>query len=385
MPAIKGKLTAKKAILGFEGQLPVACGGRMTLKATDADVQLFKKDMISVGTYTHPIWEWKLDVTEERLYRWVASFEAMKANGVDVEVPVNHSFGAEDNLGYVVEMFVEPNADGVPTLYGIHEIRGESNIETVMANKNVSVAIEKDFVDGEGTHYGEAIIHSSVVQQPVVPGQEDFEKIAASANGGQEQVPVLTMSNVTKGQSMNEEMLKQIREMLGAGDDLTADNALSRVAEKITSLGEAKADVDKELLNITAELEKIKANGSKTASNIDPNLAEQMGVTAETQLTLLVAAGSISPACQVALQKAMVGEKTTRNLSMLALGENGKSSNFSLIFDALKLNKIADLTERTGLQTLSRTEPDEDNTENKPDEEMGEAMLASVGAEPKKK
>jgi len=382
MPAIKGKITAEKAIVGFEGHLPIARGGRVTLLNSDVTIQRFKKDMISVGVYTHPIWEWTMDVTEERLYRWAAAFEAMQTNGVDVEVPVDHNFGAESNLGYVVEMFVAPNADGIPTLYGIHEIRGEDNIKVIEANKNVSVAIEKDFVDGKGNHYGEAIVHSSVVQQPVVPGQDEFEKIAASAKGPQQNVPVLTLSIEKKGKNMNEEMLAKLKEVLGAGDDLTEENALSRITERIETLNTAKSDVDKELLNIKAELEKLKAGGdkeNKVASVIDPNLAEQMGVTAEQQLSLLVDGGNISPATQKALSEILIGKKTTRNLSMLSVGDGGKDSIFSQVIEALKLNKAIEMKERTGIQTFGRVIPDDENDDaNAPDKESAEVMLSAA-------
>lgn len=384
MPAIKGNKTAKKAIVGFEGHLPTACGEQVRLLKSDVVIQRFKKDMISVGVYTHPIWKWTMDVTEERLYRWAAAFYAMQANGVDVEVPVDHNFGAESNLGYVVEMFVAPNDEGIPTLYGIHEIRGEDNIKVIEANKNVSVAIEKDFTDGKDNNYGEAIVHSSVVQQPVVPGQDEFENIAASANGPQQSVPVLTLSIKKKGQNMTEEMLKKIREVLGAGDDLTEENILSRITERFETLNKSKADVEKDLLNLKGELEKLKADGGdKKASVIDPNLAEQMGVTAEQQLSLLVSGGNISPATQKALAKILIGGKTTRNLSMLSVNSGGKDSVFSQVIEALKLNKAVEMKESTGIQTFGRTIPDDanDDTENEPDEESGKQMLGAVSGQ----
>lgn len=142
--------------------------------------QRLKKEMLSVGHYIHPLWGWHLDITEDRLHRFAATFKQMKTNGVAVEVPVDHSLSAKDNYGYVVDMFVEKNKKGVPSLYGIHEMIGDEGISLAARNRGVSVLIEKDFKDGKGNAYGEAITHSSIVQQPVVPGQEDFEAIAAS-------------------------------------------------------------------------------------------------------------------------------------------------------------------------------------------------------------
>ena len=148
--------------IGHEGALPVTAGSRDL--ADDVNTQVFKKDMLKIGVYEHPVYEWTLDITEERLHRFVAAFKEMKAGGVDVEIPIDHSRSAADNLGYVVDMFVEEDEDGVLTLYGMHEIRGEDAIDIVSRNKNVSVCIEREFTDGKGHSYGEAIVHSSVDQ-----------------------------------------------------------------------------------------------------------------------------------------------------------------------------------------------------------------------------
>ena len=185
---------------------------------------------------------------------------------------------------------------------------------------------------------------------------------------------------------MTEEMLTKIKEMLGAGDDITEENVLSRITERFETLNKAKSDTDKELLNIKAELDKLKAgSGTDNASKIDPNLAEQMGVTAEQQLGLLVSGGHISPPTQKALAKILVGEKTTRNLSMLSIVAGGTDSMFSQVIEALKLNKAIEMKESTGIQTFGRTIPDDKNgIDNKPDKESGDAMLSAVPDQPKK-
>jgi len=312
--------------------------------------QRFKKDMLKVGVYTHPVWEWTLDITEERLHHFVTVFKEMRANGVDVEVPLDHSRSAADNLGYVVDMFVELDKEGVLTLYGIHEIRGQEGIDIVRRNKNVSVAIERDFKDGQGNVYGEAIIHSSIVQQPVVPGQDDFE-IAAS-RGTVRQIPVFTLSN-TKENKMNEEMLQKVRELLGASDDLTEENVLSRITEKIQSLTSKAEELQKENIDLKAKSE----SNSSTASKIDKNLAEQMGTTAEQQLSLLVDAGKITPAVKNKLTEALIGKTGSRNIMALSIGDNNAPSLLSKVIDALKENDIVQLGERTGVQVLSRSVP----------------------------
>ena len=177
----KAHKLGKNNVLGFfhSGKNATAAS---SISEGDINTQLFKKDILMIGVYEHPVFGWTMDITEERLHRFVAAFKVMRENGVDVEVPIDHSGSAASNLGYVVDMFVEPNDEGVPTLYGMHEIRGSDAIDIVERNKNISVLIDPDFKDGKGKSYGEAIVHSSIVQQPIVPGQADFEpvKIAAS-------------------------------------------------------------------------------------------------------------------------------------------------------------------------------------------------------------
>jgi hypothetical protein len=150
----------------------------------------FIKDLIAVGDYAHPEKQWSLHVTPDRLDKWVQRFNAARANGIDFEVTLDHSPSARSVVGYLTSLFREGDR-----LMGVHEFIGEEAIEIAQRVKNVSVEIDPDFVDGKGNHYGEAIVKSSLVQQPVVPGQLAFtplperiaERIAASRSGGDDE------------------------------------------------------------------------------------------------------------------------------------------------------------------------------------------------------
>ena len=86
----------------------------------------------------------------------------------------NHSFDADDLLGYIVGM--ERDGD---VLYATHEIIGEDQIKLVERIKTVSPWIELDFVGGpKGRKYGEVVIHSSASPQPVMSGQDFFVEIS---------------------------------------------------------------------------------------------------------------------------------------------------------------------------------------------------------------
>lgn len=343
--------------------------------------QIFKKEMLSVGHYIHPVWEWHLDITEDRLHRFVSTFRQMKENGVDVEVPIDHSLSAADNYGYVVDMSVEKNSRGVLAIFGLHKMLEDEGISLAKRNKNVSVLIERDFVDGKGNHYGEAITHSSIVQQPVVPGQDDFEAVAASIID-KSSLPVLFLSIGEK--QMNEEMLKKFRELLGTDDSLTAENALSRLEEHINGLSNQKGELQKQIVDLKAEVDQLKASSKANSTvSIDPNLAEQMGVTAEERLSLLVQKGKITPAVKDKLAASLVGVSGKRNVMALSIGKDGSKSVLSMVIDALQENDPVKLGEQTGAQVLSRQVPGDEKGKDEADEDSFKAMSRGAGVDVK--
>ena len=99
--AINMNLSYEKSVIHYEGQQALA------VSSQSDDTQVFKKDMISLGTYVHPVHKWKLNVTLDRMKKWVSAFSTMKENGVDVEVPLDHSLSAGKNIGYLKDMMIE--------------------------------------------------------------------------------------------------------------------------------------------------------------------------------------------------------------------------------------------------------------------------------------
>lgn len=362
-----------------------------SLKQKDGEdpIQFFKKDVLPVGLYTHPLFGWKLDITEERLNHFLAAFRQMRLNGVDVEVPLDHSRSAADNLGYAIDAMIERNPDNENklTLYYILEVRGQDAIDIVKRNKNVSVAIDREYKDGEGNAYGEAIVHVSIVQQPVVPGQSDFEPVGIAAGRGSEKIPVFTLSSLEGDKNMDPKFLTDLRELLGAGDDLTEENALSRIGERILQQDTKIEDLTKELTEAKTKKSATTGKDDKTASvEMSPNLAEQIADRAEKNLNELVKEGKILPAVCEKLKVSLIGKRGERNVTMLSLrGEKAETPSMAdEIYEALKENDPVKLGEQTKRQTtmLSRENPD-DTDEVKPDAESGKQMLSGAGVIPK--
>ena len=346
-------------------------------------VQRFRKDMISVGVYRHPYHEWSMDVTPERMDKWVATFSVMRANGIDIEVVVDHSMDAEAVRGYLVDMFREGD-----TLYGIHELIGEDSIKLAQTVKNVSVLIEKEYVDGKGVSYGEAITHSSIVQQPVVPGQEGFVPIAASRGvNSPTSIFVLSVEGTNNKQNpqektMTAEMLKQIREILGAGEDFTEENMLTRLAERITADTDEKLKLSKDMAELKGQVESLKSK-DKTASKVDPDILDDRAENAEEKIDGLVEKAKITPKVAASLKEILVGEPTKRNAYMLSRKVSGTDKSVTYkILGALAENDSVELGEKTKSQSLSmsRSVP---NADLKPDEKevdrTSEIAMAASG------
>lgn len=339
---------------------PVICLAVGDTKIVDGVVHKFlKKDILKVGEYTHPKEGWRLSVTPEKLQQYKRAFDLMQKNGVKVEVPTDHSPDAKDNLGYVVEMSVEPDEKGVPTLYGIHEIVGDEAIGICQRCTQVSATIHRDFIDGKQNRYGEAIINSSVVQQPVIPGQGDFipVKIAASMFGtGASKIPVLYL-NLQGDTIMEKEMLAKFGELLGA-KDVTEQNLVEKVSGKIKELSLQVTTLTEDVKKLSAKPDGKKADDKET----DPNIIEPLATMADTKLSMLVAKGKITPAVKKELSEILVGSAGKRNILTLSFGQEGKQSLLFQLCDALDKNDVLLLGQQTGIQSFGRTTEDETKT-----------------------
>lgn len=346
-------------------------------------VQRFRKDMISEGIYIHPVHKWKLNVTKERIFQWLATYKRMRANGIDVEIPLDHSKKAENNLGYVVDAYIDTNPDGKYTLYGVHEVRGQDAIDIIKRNRNVSIWLDHDYVDGKGNRYGEAIVHSSVVQQPVVQGQQEFLPIAASRAvlGSDEKVPVYILSTKLKGVETMEELLKQIKELLGTEDEVTEENVFSLLSAFVKDKDSKTEDIQSKLTELTKRLDTAetdaKAAGREKAAQKDPDTLELIASAGEKELSFLVKDGKITPAVSEKLQTVLIGAAGGRNAKALCLGENSAPSLLSEVVAALKENDVVKLGEQTGTQVLARNVPGQDENTT-PDKEVVTEMVESV-------
>jgi len=298
-------------------------GAERTKNAAGAPVQSFFKDVIRVGTFYHPEEGWYLAVDQERIDCWVAAFRRMRDNGVDVEVVVDHKSSAEKIFGYVRDLFRDNDV-----LYARVEMVGEG-IELAKRVRNVSVSVVPNYKDGVGNSYGEAISHVSLAQQPIVPGQEEFQAIGYAA------------SRVTETEEDDIMDLNALAKIIGK-DTLDDETAVDTVREFVASLQRDKDDLGKRLTALEAK--------------IDPDTVELAAATVEERVESLFTSGRIGRKAADALKVALVG--TAEKRATWSLARQGDSSPARSVLDSLALKDERPAGGRTGVQDLSRAVPD---------------------------
>ena len=327
------------------------------------DGKTFEKDIISVGTYHHPATGKPTDVTIERMNQWIAAFDEMTRNGSPVPIVSDHEDGSDAVLGYITGMRIDGKK-----LRAVHNMTGERGVSRANESTNVSIAIAPDFKDGKGHAYGEVIEHVAVCKRGVVTEQEPF--VAMSVDGVVQRVPLLLLQK-QEGNQMD--LLNDIRTALGAGDDLTEENAAQRVADRLAAALSDKQEVDKKNILLEGKLKTLEGSPKPASAmsadehQTDPHVIE---LTAESNLERIdacVKAGNLIPVSATALKAAIVGEPGARNVTMLSIPKGGSLSDSGarLIIDAIAMNDPVKLGEQTAAQALElpRVIPGEDDTE----------------------
>lgn len=356
----------------FSQQKPLAADGA-PVTTDGVKRQRFRKDLIHAGTYKHPKDGWTLNVTPERMDKWVASFRAMRDNGRPVEFVKDHSFKADDKIGEIVDMYREGD-----TLYAVHEAVGDDAIALSQRVNTVSPWIEPAYRDGRN-EYGEAIVHSSIVQQAVIDSQGPFQAIAASLAGTR-----AALLNITNGAMKMD--LTELRKVLGAGDELTDENAVSMIRDRITKAESAKTDADQkardkeaEVLQLQSKLTEAEKKGAKAEPDADQ--LEMLAEGASDRIDALVEKGNVTTAVAASLKKLFVGETGKRNAYALSGVYAGRERSLVRdVIDVLAQNNPVELGEKTKGQAMSLSFADlEDDAKKKANDEARTKMRAMAG------
>ena len=266
-------------------------------------VRRFRKDIASVGTYKHPIYGWTLQITADRLDQWAGAFSRMLENGVNVPVVVDHKRDSDSTIGHIVSM--ERDGD---TLFAIHEIVGQRGLDLVDTVGLTSPWIDREFTDGKGRRYGEVIVHSSLTPEPVIPGQDAFRAIAAS-------LKPLGAEAIFLSQQEPDMDLSTLRELLGAGDELTDENATEMIAARIRDADGGKTEAETQLTASLSKVEQLEAKVRELEkAKPDDEVLEGLIESTEAAIDTLVERGVLSPAKAASLKPIIIGAEDNRNV-----------------------------------------------------------------------
>lgn len=333
--------------------LPVIAGAASLSSslATDASgqpVQRFRKDIISVGEWVHPNTGEKISVTRERLARFAATFAAMKAAGVRVPVPSDHTESAEKNRGWVEDMWVEGDR-----LYAELSLIGDDAIREASRN-HVSIFLMGKLTDGKGNEYDDAIAHVALTPTPVISGQDGF--IALSAG----RVPVLSLAGAN-----DMDYLKKVALALGItiGDGAKEDEVEKMVMDAIAKLkdgGAAAATAAKEATEAKAALSTARTTIAELEAKlkpreIDPTVLKLSRKNRELELSRRVESGKLSQAAADKIKAAWIGDDKALALSM----SPAMDAAWEQTLEAIDVNEPKPKGEVTRGQALARQTPGE--------------------------
>ena len=317
------------------GMLPAS----PTSTVDGAPVGRYVKDVLRVGSYTHPRDGWELVVDEAMLDGLADTFARMTRDGIEIEVTRDHESTAEAVLGYARAAYRLGD-----TLYMACEIRGMAGIDLVNVVKNVSVEIAEDYTDGRGRKYGLAIFRVSVVQQPIVPGQGEFVR----AGMGAQPLPVfrfasggtipggaapaggvrwLSESREARPMGIQIKALASALALLGlSAADLTEEN----VVERITALaGTAKTKADADAKDAAAKLSALEAQIATMKASAVPAVPtpalmeaiEERAETLESQIDGMVGGSiAVTQETAAALKASLIGTPGARPVLLLSRG-----------------------------------------------------------------
>ncbi len=323
----------------------------------------------------------ELEVSGDRLDRWVAAFNAMRSQGIEVDLTVDHGTDARSRRGCVLSLF-RASADGSrliadpagDVLAFDAELTDEETALLAWRCPHVSVEIEPDLVDGRGRHYGEAITAISIVRQPVVAGQRPFERIAAGRirsaeclllHGHDEITQRWPRRRLGRKQSFhgasgmfNEQQVQRLCRLLEVGESEAGDSIGEIICKRI-ELALHDRDRAREALQMAKQQGGMRGEGE----TVDPELIEEAAENCREKLDRLIEQGRLSPAAGEKLANALLGETGSRPAICLS---RGAASNAGLsqplaraVLEALAENEPVRLGEQTGAQVvaLSRREP----------------------------
>lgn len=370
-----GKAGSKlNAVPGFV--LACSTPAKPTLSGAGTDASgvpysIFTKDVISCGEWQVPETGQKFSVDEARIDRWVSTFNAMSKAGVEVPIPLGHTFEPDKNRGFVQGFF----RDG-DTLKMTAKMIGE-DAKLAAARNLVSLFAVPEFEDAKGNKYQDAILHVALTPVPVIPGQQGF--IAASRGGLNVNAPVFRLA--MEPSTMNQHLLS-LAQKFGVDtsactcdqelhDAIAAKKPADEKAPEAVAMAKKLDETEKALALARTEL------AAATKAEDNPRVLKLTRESRALRLDALVSAGHATPA----FVKAAKARHCPADDKALALSLTpAADAMFEGMLEDLKLIDFKTLQEQSKTSVaLSRTVPGDGPDPSKPDPEVIKRAAESRG------
>jgi len=286
----------------------------------------YKKEIIKIGHYVDSN-DNTFDVDMKTLKHWAAQYALMSNNGVKVPIPLDHSFDADQNRGWVTNMYVEDNS-----LYAELEMIGED--AAIEAERNdVSIYSPKKLKDGHGNTYRQPITHVALTSYPLVQGLKEMEVMASLKD--------------TVLLKLGEDFMdfKQIQAHLGIEEEITSDNYNDLICSAYDN--RAKETVEVEVIK---EVEVVKEIEIKADNKLDGDVIDLIKQNTELKLDNLIKSNCITKA---------VADKI-KGLAD-AIEFSNQNTNIKEILNILEDNRLVDVKEYSGPQILELAHSTKEN------------------------
>lgn len=322
-----------------------------SFEPVEGDSTLYRKEVIYPGNFVKKTpkgeVEFSLPVDEQLIDHWVATFNKMKSNGIDVPMPIEHTTDPAQRRGEVVKLAKEYNKDRKCESMYMYCRFNDPESAKQFSNSQVSLYSPPEFVDGKDNRYVRPIRHVALTDYPLIPGLGKFE-IAASY------VALSATDDGIEEDSMNS--FAALADELGVPYEEGADDAT--IAQAIVDAWNAEPEVDDEesvddeMVDETEEdpLEEDTdpLEEEEVPASISASVIKTVTSARKAQLDALLAQGKISPVQKRDLDR----EFCTSKQVTFALSLTDGSDGFDAAVGAFSKGAVQfSTTSRTGPQS----------------------------------
>jgi len=255
------------------------------------------KEIVQAGNY----WQHgkQIDIPQSRLSHWKNQFYELKAKGVKVPVPIDHTREPEANRGWVTGMEVEGDK-----LVAKMDLIG---LDAILQASRSDVSIQTcDFTDNKGVLHKDVIEHTAMVTDPFITGLEPFVIQLSRAK---------TLGLSIGGSAM--ESLKKIAAAMGIEAGEMDEKALE--AAILAHWGKSKGESDKISMSLNSvQSENATLKLSAKPVEVDPDVLESAASGVEAELSMLVMSRQITPAQKKLWSDLLCGTEAKRPALMLS-------------------------------------------------------------------